>query len=352
MKHTAAAILEYVRGPLGWALIGFMVAAYLGLALAPFRWVPPRRAVNGATADARGLSFAAPGLASTSEPPAWLSQAAETGTLRLDLRLRTYVSDRSEGGRIFTVSRDYHSRNLTLDQEGADLVLRLRHPGATVNGKPAYRLPAVLADTSWHEVQVAIAPGRLEVTVDGRVALTRPLAQHPLLDWDRGHRVALGNEHHGYRPWLGEVSRAVVEVGPTRIDYASPNTVELPTHFWQFANRPIWLLGNYVYPDSVEDWIANFIAFVPLGFLLTAVGRAPRAWRRALWLCAVASLVVEIAQGFFARHPATMDWLLNTLGAAVGAAAAAWLVQSGGGGRGAVVDGAVPAGEPGRSVGR
>jgi hypothetical protein len=330
VKHTAAAVLEHLRGPLGWALVAFLVAAYLGLALAPFRWVPPRRTVNGAAADAGGLRFAGPGLASTPEPPAWLSQAAESGTLRLDLRLRTYAPDRREPGRIFTVSRDYHSRNLTLDQQGADLVLRLRRPGATLNGKPSYRLPAVLADTDWHEIQVAVAPGQLQVTVDGRVVLTRPLAQRPLLDWDRGHRVALGNEHHGYLPWRGEVARAVVEAGPARIDYASPNTVELPTHFWQFGNRPTWLLEGYVYPESVEDWVANFIAFVPLGFLLTALGRRPGAWRRALWLCAVASLVVEIAQGFFARHPATMDWVLNTLGAAGGAAAAVWLVQGGG----------------------
>jgi hypothetical protein len=350
VKPVAAAALQRLQRPIGWGLVALMAAAYLGLALAPFRWVPPRRTVNGATADAGGLGFAAPGLASTPEPPAWLSRAAETGTLRLDLRLRAYASDEGETGRIFTVSRDYHSRNVTLDEEGTDLVLRLRRPGATPNGKPAYRLPAVLTDTDWHDVQVTIAPGQLRVTIDGRVVLTEPLAERPLRDWDLGHRVALGNEHHGHLPWRGEVARAVVEVGSTTIDYASPNAVEVRTHFWQFGNRPTWFLEDYVYPHSVEDWLANFIAFVPLGFLLTALGRRPRAWRRAIWLCAIGSLLVEIAQGFFARHPATMDWAFNTLGAAVGAAVAVRLAESRH--RGASTSAAVAATKSGPSVTR
>jgi len=324
MRGCAIA-LRHLSGRLGLLLVALVLLAYLALALAPFRWVPPRRSLNGASTDAGGLRFSAPGLAQTREAPAWLEHAAANGTLRLDLRLRAYAPGRDDPGRIFTVSRDYHFRNLSLDQRGPDLVLQLRRPGSTPNGKPVYRLRGILADTAWHEIEVTITPGHLRVVIDGRGALTETLPEQPLVDWDRHYRVALGNELHGHLPWHGEVARAVVEVGAARVDYASPGNLELPARFWAFGNKPTWLFEDYVYPDSVEDWVANFVGFIPLGFLLAAVGGKRGSWRRALLLCAVVSLVVEIAQGFFARHPSTIDWVVNTLGGGVGAMAAGWL---------------------------
>lgn len=325
--RVVSVALKHLSGGLGWILVACVLVAYLVLALAPFRWVPPRRAPNGARAEAAGLVFPAPGLARSGEAPGWLAGAAELGTLALDLRIRTYDPARRELGRIFTVSRDYHFRNLTVDQDGPDLIVRLRRPGSTPNGKPPYRLAGVLGDREWHEVQILIAPGRLGVRIDGRVALTRVLPDRPLVDWDRRYLVAVGNELHGNRPWRGEVACAVVEVDGERIDYARPGRLNVPERFWAFANSPTWLFEDYVYPDSVEDWLANFIAFVPLGFLLAALGRTPGSWRRALVACAIASLVVEVAQGLFSRHPATIDWVLNTLGGGAGGAIAAWLAS-------------------------
>ena len=322
-----ASALKHLSGRLGLLLVSLVLLTYLALALAPFRWVPPRRSANAAVIGTAGLTFSAPGLARTRAAPAWLEQAAEHGRLHLELRLRTYDPERRRLGRIFTVSRDYHFRNLTLDQDGPDLVLRLRRPGSTPNGKPLYRLAGVLGDTGWHEVEGVITPGRLRVALDGRVALTTTLPERPLVDWDRRYLVALGNELNGNLPWQGEVARAVVEVGGERVDYASPGILELPEQFWAFGNRPTWLFEDYVYPHSIEDWITNFASFIPLGFLLAALGGRRGSWRRALVVCAVASLVVELAQGFFSRHPATMDWVLNTLGGGAGAVMAQWLVN-------------------------
>ena len=318
--------LKSLSGRLGLVLVTLVLGAYLFLALAPFRWVPPRRAINAATVGPGGLTFAAPGLARTRDAPGWLEQASALGTVQLDLRLRTHGPAVRNAARIFTVSRDYHFRNLSLDQEGTDLVLRLRRPGSTPNGKPAYRVAGALGDTSWHEVQVAIVPGSLRITVDGRLALAQALPERPLLSWDHRYPVAIGNELHGNLPWRGEVARAVVEVGSERLDYARPGLLELPDRFWAFANSPTWLFEDFVFPESLDDWVANFVAFVPLGFLLAALGGKRESWRRALVLCAVASLLVEVAQGFFSRHPSTMDWVLNTLGGGVGAAMACWLV--------------------------
>jgi VanZ family protein len=287
--------------------------------------MPPRRTQNAAVAHAGGLAFPEPGLARTRAAPDWLHRAMQLGAVRVELRLRTYSPEQHDAARIFTVSRDYHFRNLTVDQEGPDLLLRLRRPGSTQNGKPSYRIAGTLADTGWRNVAIAITPGRLEVMVDGRLALSDALTQRPLADWDRRYRVALGNEHNGNRPWRGEIAAAVVTVGAERIDYARPGLLELPERYWAIGNKPVWLVEDYVYPDSIRDWLANFVAFVPLGFLLATLrGRRP-SWWRALVVCALLSLVVEVAQGFFSRHPSTLDWVLNTLGGGAGAAMAQWL---------------------------
>jgi hypothetical protein len=321
-----AIVLRRLSGWLGLCLVGLVLLAYVVLALAPFRWVPPRRTMNAATAGAAGLTFPAPGIARTHEPPRWLGRAAEVGAVQLDLRLRTHAPTQRKT-RIFTVSRDYHYRNLSLDQEGPDLILRLRRPGSTPNGKPAYRLAGVLGDTRWHAIEITIAPGRLHVLVDGALALARGLPERPLGEWDRRYLVALGNELHGNLPWRGEVARALVQVGAERVDYARPGVLDVPAEFWAFANKPTWLFEDFVFPSSLDDWVANFVAFVPLGFLLAALGRGRDAWRRAVLLCAATSLTVEIAQGFFSRHPSTMDWILNTLGGGVGAGIAYRLAE-------------------------
>ena len=318
--------LAYLSGRAGLVLVGLVLLAYGVLALAPFRWAPPRRIENAATADAAGIRFPAAGLAHSREAPPWLDRAATLDRLRLELRFRTYSPRQDGPARIFTISRDLHLANLTLGQEGSDLVLRLRRPGSTPNGKPAYPLAGVAGDARWHEVEIVIVPGRLRVAVDGRPALDTPLPERALAGWNRSDLVALGSELNGLRRWRGEVARAVVEVDGESVDYASPGALVLPETFWSFANRPRWLLPEDIDHTSIEDWVANFACFVLLGFLLGAIGGRRGSWPRALMICALASFVVEVAQGFFSRHPDSIDWALNTLGGATGAGIARWTI--------------------------
>lgn len=325
-RPRLSVVLAYLAGRPGLLLVGVVLLAYAMLALAPFRWAPPRRVDNAATADVHGIRFPAAGLAHTREAPDWLERAAALGSLRLELRVRTHAVQQGGPARIFTVSRDLHLANLTLAQAGPDLVLRLRHPGTTPAGKPPYRVRGVFRDTAWHDVGIAIAPGSLKVVVDGGLAVDAALPERPLADWSPGHLVAIGNELNGLRPWRGEVARALVDVDGKTIDYARPGALTLPERFWSFANRPRWLVPDEVARHSLEDWGANFAAFVVLGFLLGALGGARGSWRRALAICALASLGVEIAQGFFSRHPDSIDWVLNTLGGGAGAGIARWLV--------------------------
>jgi len=74
------------------------------------------------------------------------------------------------------------------------------------------------------------------------------------------------------------------------------------------------------------DLVSNLLGYLPLGFLIFAAqvrsGRlAAFGAFHALWLASALSLLLELTQnGLPSRIPSNVDWALNTLGAAAGAA--------------------------------
>jgi hypothetical protein len=310
-------------------LVAAAFLAYVFASLAPFKWSPPRRVDNAAVASVAGLSFPAAGLARTFEAPAWIGRAIQQEQFHLDLRLRPHPGEQRRPARIFTVSRDFHLANFVLDQEGADLVLRLRRPGSTAAGKPPYTMRGVLRDGGWHDVAVAVASGSLRVAVDGSTVIEAELPDRPLAGWNPGYQVALGNELNGIVPWRGDIARAVVDVDGARVDYAQPVSTERPVRFWAFANHLRWGVREEITFDALEDWAANLVSFTLLGFFMAAIMWPDTSWRRTVLTCAIASLLVEVAQVFFSRHPDIIDWILNTVGGALGAWLAQWLARRG-----------------------
>jgi glycopeptide antibiotics resistance protein len=74
---------------------------------------------------------------------------------------------------------------------------------------------------------------------------------------------------------------------------------------------------------NLSDWIINLVGFIPLGLLLTALGR--RASVACIW-CAILSLSIEIGQLFtMTRNSSGSDLFSNTLGGAIGAWSGNWL---------------------------
>ncbi len=69
------------------------------------------------------------------------------------------------------------------------------------------------------------------------------------------------------------------------------------------------------------DWVINFLGFVPFGWLVGMLRRPGSAILLATLLAAAMSATIETAQLLFLvdRFPSTVDLLLNTLGASVGA---------------------------------
>lgn len=94
-------------------------------------------------------------------------------------------------------------------------------------------------------------------------------------------------------------------------------------------------LPRYV---TLFDLAVNVLGYVPLGFLLTASLRPPRPALKAVMLATLAaallSLACEATQSFLpARIASNLDLATNTLGALLGALAAAWLDRRLGGRR-------------------
>jgi len=84
------------------------------------------------------------------------------------------------------------------------------------------------------------------------------------------------------------------------------------------------------------DLVANLLGYMPLGFLaFVALSRSGRRARTAFWIACVAgaslSLTMEILQHYLPRRiPSNVDFALNALGAAGGAAVGAALQWRGG----------------------
>jgi VanZ family protein len=85
--------------------------------------------------------------------------------------------------------------------------------------------------------------------------------------------------------------------------------------------------------QSTFDIVANLLGYVPLGMLLmlarTARVRGTAALRDATVLAALLSYMLELGQNLLPlRVPSLLDWLLNTSGAACGAALGLWLQRT------------------------
>lgn len=306
------------RSLLGTA-VAALVLAYLAVGLYPYRWAPPVAVPNTAELiQEGGLAFRVPGpgIARTEKSPDWVAEAIAEDRITVELSVRSSSREQVGPARILSLSADHHHRNLTIAQDGVDLVVRLRTPESDANGEPATRVPDVFAATKWRSLRVAVVPSNLEIAVDGETVVRKAIPKRPLRDWSRSFRLALGNELTNDRTWLGEIDRAVVRVGSREIDYSKPGLLTLPATLWVFDQPPRL---TPMHGLEAVDAVINLIGFVPLGILLfTSLG--PR--RRMAYGLAVIVLTSATIEGLQfvvpGRVPAVDDILLNTAGGVIG----------------------------------
>lgn len=305
--------------------------AYAALLLWPYEWAPAGYVENEVEPLPNGgIRFEGLGIARTAAQPDWVAAAMRAQELEVELEVRALSPEQDGPARIMTLSTDPQRRNLTIGQQGADLIVRLRTPASdlngTVDGEPVARVPDVFRTLRWSTIRLQIEPGRLELAVDGKLAVRKSLPADPFAGWNEFYPLALGNELTKNRPWLGEIRRAVVRAGSEEIDYASSPELEAPAHFWLFWATP--RLIPFADPNP-RDTIANIALFVPLGVLIGAwLGRrrGRRAQWRAILLFAAISAGFETLQLFVpARQPSIDDVIANTLGGALGLLLVLWL---------------------------
>jgi VanZ family protein len=99
---------------------------------------------------------------------------------------------------------------------------------------------------------------------------------------------------------------------------------------WLSLLRLPWPRGQ-----STFDIVSNLLGYMPLGALLVLAqlrqhDRGWRALRTAVIVAAALSYAMEVVQALLPqRVPSLLDWLLNTTGAAIGAAVGLWLERTG-----------------------
>lgn len=269
------------------------------------------------------LRLDAPSRATTDGPAAWLPRAVEESRVRIEVQARTAEPEQRGPARLLTVSESDVTRNLTVAQQGADLVVRVLRDGTDSNGEPALVAPDVFADDAWHAITVDVGADAVEVAVDGIVVARERQAVDPFERWDTSHQLALGDEVTGARPWQGELRQVEVVVGDLRVDYLEPGALSVPERFWYVPIR--WRAFFDTEPlGSTFALFDHASAFAIFGAALALALTRPRV----VVVLAVAlgvAVCIEVGQLFSPeRHAYAVDLGANALGAAVGVAAVRW----------------------------
>jgi VanZ like family len=314
---------------LRWGALALLLALYAALSLEPFDWRFPAPVSNGAIATDGGWSLPTAGIVLAKPPLDRLDAAIAAETLEVLLEVRPHVAGQTGPARILTISPDAYARNLTLAQDGDDLVLRLRTADTDENGnrdgRPMARLRDVLAAGEWVAIELRLRPGRLTLAIDGVTKLSAALPPAVLATWDKSFPLALGNETTCNRPWLGDI-RSVAITGPDgATTYVERSQADLPV-----ACRPVEHAPKLMplFPLNPGDALRNIVMYLPLGGLLGLLARRRNRRTFATLVLTVAgvSLAFETAQLLIpSRFPSIDDLICNTVGGALGVWLGFWL---------------------------
>lgn len=312
-----------------WASLLLLIVFYGIVGFYPFKLAPLSAGLqhNGAALTTAGLHFRSAGIAYTPEAPGWLQHAIATSLFEMSLEVRTADEDQYGPARIFTLSANPVRRNITVGQSGSSLIVRVRTPRTSLNGIPEYRMKNIFAEPGWHQIDILISGKVLEIRVDGESMVFEHLTDPALSVWDNSYRAALGNEFSGDRPWLGEIRKAVVRGGDQSFDFLTPGALHIADEFSINPANPANPAYYSLIPKqqfnntAILDWTVNFLGFAPFGWLVGILRRPHSGILLATLLAATLSATIEISQLFFLldRYPSSVDLLLNSLGASVGA---------------------------------
>jgi hypothetical protein len=234
--------------------------------------------------------------------------------VRIEIELRATIAHQNGPARVLTVSRDYTHSNLTVGQDGTDLVVRVRRPDSDLSGEPPLSAPGLLRDKEWHCVQVVIRRDRITVVADGRLVDAKTVGPRALERWDADYRVAIGDEPAGERGWVGELRQAEVDVAGRRTDLLARGFLDPGRGVFLRSRARGFIDGTP--NDALPVSIARLLAFVPLGAALQ--WRFGRARTTLVALASIAGVLLVGKLFVAGRDPRLADALLAFCGGLIG----------------------------------
>ncbi len=299
-----------------------LVYGYFGFY--PFQFqLPIYYQANAVTHSTLGeIQFKGSGIGKTRAPPKWLHAAIVNSDFDIELEFQTTQINQDGPARILTISKDLKHRNITIGQKGTDLVIRINSKLSNQNGYPPYRFENVLKLHEWQKVHLSITSEKLNITVNKAPPVSNYLPENPISRWSPEYRLAIGNEFTNNRPWLGKIRQLVIKSGGKRFGYMREGRLYFPEylvlkdvsyHLIPFSERDYGV-------KSIIDWTINLLGFVPFGFLIVLFSKDKIPVVKAMLICGLLSLSIEIGQLFIARRVTEVeDVILNTLGGLLGA---------------------------------
>jgi hypothetical protein len=156
----------------------------------------------------RGGTFriTAPALIASDGPAKKLIDAIRASSeVTIEAWIEPQDTNQSGPARIVTLSENPSLRNLTLGQDNTRFELRLRSAASDDNGIPATTAPEASAKVGLtHLVFTHAKDGTRRILIDGKL-VTETRIEGTLDRWDGDHRLAIGNELTGDRPWHGKL---------------------------------------------------------------------------------------------------------------------------------------------------
>ena len=111
--------------------------------------------------------------------------------------------DQKGPARILTISGNSSNRNVTLGQEGDQIVVRFRSTKTSSNGLPSLdsRKKSLRTERT-HVAYVWNPRGEAQLYLNGKREAKKMIGGKAS-NWDEAYRLAMGDEVSGGRPWLG-----------------------------------------------------------------------------------------------------------------------------------------------------
>ncbi|MEA5466491.1 VanZ family protein [Leptothoe sp. PORK10 BA2] len=264
--------------------------------------------MNGATLNSNNssLEFQRPGIVTSVTPPQGLSQQLNAGKgLTIEAWLDAVPGNQFGPARIISYSPDPFHRNFVLGQHKNDLVFRLRTSETDLTAAPQeIVVPDVFTSKKRLHVVVSYDFFNCQIYINGQLKKQSGEITGDFSNWDTSYPLLLGNERTGDRPWLGRIEQLAFYQGPMsatevveryRAPVAATERPDAVTAF-EFSDRadglildqgmmqpivPLELPSVYTNADSphflspkqrhIQDFITNFILFLPLGLLWFSV---------------------------------------------------------------------------------